>query len=83
MLVFATAPVMAQRTIEAILVLDGSDLAEVAADVEFLAKSHLIISKVATPQTRTTDTDNGLLALPSNAIHRIWAGMPDLEALFE
>ena len=66
--------------IEATLVLDAADL---AADAEIPAKCHLIISKVATPQTRTTDTDNGFLALPSNAIHGIWAGTPDLEVLFE
>ena len=46
---------MAQRTVEATLVLDAAEIP---------AKGHLIIRKVATPQTRPTDTDNGLLALP-------------------
>ena len=52
---------------------------------EIPTKGHLIISKVVTPQTRTTATDNGFPALYNSntkVIHGIWVGMPDLEVRF-
>ena len=68
---------MTQRTVEATLVLDVAEIP---------AKGCLTLSKVVTPPTRTTATDNGFPALYNSntkVIHGIWIGMPDLEARFE
>ena len=65
---------MAQRTVEATLVLDAAEIP---------AKGHLIISKVRLPKPVRLIPTTGSSHFSSNAIHGIWAGMPDLEALFE
>ena len=86
-LVFVTAPAMAQsRTIDvdvAISTLTINNNAGTAV-TSIPAGGYLILSKAPTPAGARTVADNnaGLPALPANAVHGVWAAMPDLEALF-